>query len=47
MNVRQFLPTDWKQLVRITVALIVIRLVVNFVGPKLPQSVSTYLPNLG
>ena len=47
MNVREFLPKDIKSVVRVLVILIVLKVVLGFAVPKLPESVGTYMPKLG
>lgn len=47
MKLRDFLPTDYKQVVRILVALIIIKLIVKASYAKLPPSVQPYVPTLG
>jgi Tfp pilus assembly protein PilO len=44
MKLREFLPSDWKQLVRILVALIIIKVIVKATYAKLPPSVQPYIP---
>ena len=46
MKLREFLPTDWKQIVRILVALIIIKMIVKFTYAKLPGSIQPYIPTM-
>jgi hypothetical protein len=47
MSVREWLPSDAKTVVRILVALVILKLVLGFVATKLPASVYPFVPNLG
>jgi len=46
MKLREFLPTDWKQIVRILVALIIIKALVKFTYAKLPAMIQPHIPTL-
>jgi hypothetical protein len=44
MKVRELLPTSWKSVVHVLVALVIIKVVMGFVEPKLPASIQPYTP---
>ena len=47
MSIREFLPKDWKSLVRLVIALAIIKVAINAVYSRLPATVQNYMPNLG
>jgi hypothetical protein len=46
MRVREFLPKDYKSVVRVLLILVVLKVIQGFVGSKLPASVQPYYPSL-
>jgi hypothetical protein len=46
MRVSEFLPKDYKSVVRVLVILVVLKILQGFVGSKLPASVQPYYPTL-
>lgn len=47
MKVQDYLPQDLKTVVRLFVALVLLKVVINAVSSKIPSSVANYMPNLG
>jgi len=47
MNIRDFLPKDFKTVVRLLIGLVILRVVINATVGYLPPSVQKFAPNLG